>query len=72
MGAPLELPITRQLATILKRRLADGGAAPGTSGDWVFPSILPRNRRDICDALWRRRRGAVLLAARNLSTTLRQ
>ena len=49
MGAPLELPITRQLATILKRRLADGGAAPGTSGDWVFPSILPGALGHIAD-----------------------
>ena len=31
-GEPLELPITRQLAVILERRLADG------DGPWVFPS----------------------------------
>ena len=49
MGAPLELPITQQLATILKRRLADGGAAPGTSADWVFPSILPGALGHIAD-----------------------
>ena len=31
-GEPLELPITRQLAAILERRLVDG------DGSWVFPS----------------------------------
>ncbi len=31
-GEPLELPITRQLAVIFERRLADG------DGPWVFPS----------------------------------
>ena len=37
-GEPLELPITRQLAAILERRLADG-AEPGAQQDgWVFPS----------------------------------
>ena len=49
MGAPLELPITRQLVTVLKRRLADGEAAPGTSADWVFPSILPGALGHIAD-----------------------
>ena len=49
MGAPLELPITRQLATIFESRLADGGTAPGTSGDWVFPSILPGALGHIAD-----------------------
>ena len=40
-GGPLELPITRQLGAILKRRLAESGASSSGSGDWVFPSILP-------------------------------
>ena len=33
----------------MKRRLADGWAAPGTSGDWVFPSILPGALGHIAD-----------------------
>ena len=33
----------------MKRRLADDGAAPGTSGDWVFPSILPGALGHIAD-----------------------
>ena len=33
-GAPLELPITRQLAAILDRRWAESGHLPG---GWVFP-----------------------------------
>ena len=37
-GSPLELPITRQLAAILARRLADSGNGAGPSGPWVFPS----------------------------------
>ncbi len=40
-GAPLELPITRQLAAILQRRLADSGASSDDDDDWVFPSALP-------------------------------
>ena len=40
-GGPLELPITRQLAAILKRRLAESVVSSSVSGDWVFPSILP-------------------------------
>ena len=38
-GAPLELPITRQLAAILDRRWAEGGDLPG---GWVFPSASSR------------------------------
>ena len=34
-GEPLELPITRQLAVILERRLADGAEQ---QDGWVFPS----------------------------------
>ena len=37
-GAPLELPITRQLAAILERRRAEIGTLPGGLRDWVFPS----------------------------------
>ena len=37
-GNPLELPITRQLASILARRLAENGNGAGPSGPWVFPS----------------------------------
>ena len=37
-GAPLELPLTRQLATILERRLAEAGDYPFDVRDWVFPS----------------------------------
>ena len=48
-GAPLELPVTRQLAAIFERRLADGGAVPGDPGDWVFPSILPGALGHIAD-----------------------
>ena len=38
-GAPLELPITRQLAAILDRRWAESGHLPG---GWVFPSASSR------------------------------
>ena len=48
-GAPLELPVTRQLATILERRRADGGAVSGDVEDWVFPSILPGALGHIAD-----------------------
>ena len=34
-GAPLELPMTRQLAAIFERRWADSGELPA---GWVFPS----------------------------------
>ena len=37
-GEPLELPVTRQLAAILKRRWATRETLPGHSRDWVFPS----------------------------------
>ena len=37
-GAPLELPITRQLAAILERRRAEIATLPGGLRDWVFPS----------------------------------
>ena len=38
-GAPLELPITRQLAAILDRRWTESGHLPG---GWVFPSASSR------------------------------
>ena len=38
-GAPLELPITRQLAAILERRWTAGGHLPD---GWVFPSVTSR------------------------------
>ena len=38
-GAPLELPITRQLAAILDRRWAESGHLPG---GWVFSSASSR------------------------------
>ncbi len=37
-GEPLELPITRQLAAILERRLADGEKPAERQDGWVFPS----------------------------------
>ena len=37
-GVPLELPITRQLAAILERRLAAVDDYPPGVGDWMFPS----------------------------------
>ena len=37
-GAPLELPVTRQLAAILERRRAENGNGTGPAGAWVFPS----------------------------------
>ena len=35
---PLELPVTRQLAAILERRLAAAADLPAKVRDWVFPS----------------------------------
>ena len=37
-GVPLELPVTRQLAAILERRLAAVDDYPPSVRDWVFPS----------------------------------
>ena len=37
-GEPLELPVTRQLAAILERRLAERAHFPEHSRAWVFPS----------------------------------
>ena len=48
-GAPLELPITRQLATVLERRFADSGASSDDAEDWVFPSALPGALGHIAD-----------------------
>ena len=48
-GAPLEPPITRQLAAILGRRFAESGASPGDVGDWVIPSSVPGALGHIAD-----------------------
>ena len=37
-GEPLELPITRQLATIFEQRLADVEGPAAQAEGWVFPS----------------------------------
>ena len=37
-GVPLELPVTRQLSAILKRRLAENDDLPADRRNWVFPS----------------------------------
>ena len=37
-GEPLELPVTRQLATILERRRADASGGERRPEGWVFPS----------------------------------
>ena len=37
-GVPLELPITRQLAAIFRRRRVENGNGAAPSGAWVFPS----------------------------------
>ena len=37
-GEPLEFPVTRQLAAILHRRLADRERCAGETRGWVFPS----------------------------------
>ena len=37
-GVPLELPITRQLAAVLKRRRAAADSLPAGVREWVFPS----------------------------------
>ena len=37
-SVPLELPVTRQLSSILKRRLAENDDLPANTGDWAFPS----------------------------------
>ena len=42
MGEPLELPVTRQLVAILKRRLAERDRFPEHNRGWVFPSEVSR------------------------------
>ena len=37
-GEPLELPVTRQLASVFERRLADGNGPAAQREGWVFPS----------------------------------
>ncbi len=39
-GEPLELPVTRQLATLLARRRAESEELRGNLRDWVFPSTV--------------------------------
>ena len=51
-GAPLELPITRQLASILDRRWTESGHL---KGGWVFPSVSSRrirNPNSVCVNSW--------------------
>ena len=42
-GEPLELPVTRQLADILERRLGERGEFPESSRGWVFPSGVDKS-----------------------------
>ena len=42
-GAPLELPITRQLGAILARRRANSDAMPADMQGWVFPSLSSKS-----------------------------
>ena len=44
-GEPLQLPVTRQLAAILERRLAERERFPEQSRSWVFPSETNRSGR---------------------------
>ena len=44
-GEPLELPVIRQLAAILERRLTDRERFPEQSRMWVFPSETSRSGR---------------------------
>ncbi len=44
-GAPLALPVTRQLAAILERRLAERDRVPEANRGWVFPSETSRSGR---------------------------
>ena len=44
-GEPLEIPIVRQLAAMLERRLAERGKFPERSRVWVFPSETSRSGR---------------------------
>ena len=39
-GAPLELPVTRQLAAILEHRREQNGASPEGPGSGCFPPTL--------------------------------
>ena len=48
-GAPLELPVTRQLARVLEHRFGDSGASSDDAEDWVFPSSLPGALGHIAD-----------------------
>ncbi|MDE0386839.1 MAG: integrase arm-type DNA-binding domain-containing protein [Defluviicoccus sp.] len=44
-GEPLEIPIVRQVAAILERRMAERGNYPQTSRPWVFPSEISASGR---------------------------
>ncbi len=44
-GEPLELPVTRQLAAILERRLSERERFPEHARSWVFPSETSRSGR---------------------------
>ena len=44
-GEPLELPVTRQLATIFERRLSERERFPEHTRSWVFPSETSRSGR---------------------------
>ena len=44
-GEPLELPVTRQLAGILERRLSERERFPEHTRTWVFPSETSRSGR---------------------------
>ena len=66
-SAPLELPITRKLATIVERRFAESGASSDDDDDWVFSVRRARRRGPHrgpiarLQAHRRRGRGAVLV-----------
>ena len=44
-GEPLDLPVTRQLAAILERRLSERERFPEHTRSWVFPSETSRSGR---------------------------
>ena len=44
-GEPLEIPVVRQVAAILERRLAERGDFPEQSRIWVFPSATSASGR---------------------------
>ena len=44
-GEPLEIPIVRQVAAILERRMAERGSFPENGRPWVFPSEIATSGR---------------------------